>query len=157
MAFNPLRSRWQLWAHMPHETDWSMASYTPIMTITHVEELIALTHALPEKLVSCCMLFFMRESIHPTWEDPNNCNGGCFSYKVSNNVVPETWKELWGILAGETLDPELTSAITGMSVSPKKGFCVFKIWMKNTLHQDPTKIITKMLKSQGCIFKRHNE
>ena len=155
MEFHPLHTRWQLWAHLPLETSWSMESYTPIMTITHAEELIALTQALPDKLVSCCMLFFMRESVHPTWEDPQNCDGGCFSYKVTNKSVPETWKELWGILAGEIL--EMTADITGMSISPKKGFCVLKIWMKNTKHQDPTEIVASLLKPQGCIFKRHKE
>ena len=28
--------------------------------------------------------YFLRTGIKPTWEDPRNRDGGCFSYKVSN-------------------------------------------------------------------------
>ena len=157
MALHPLPSQWQLWAHLPHDSDWSMASYTPVMKLAHVEELLALTHALPDKLITNCMLFFMRDAIHPTWEDPKNRNGGCFSYKVPNKAVADTWKEAWVLLAGETVgDKALAAAVTGLSVSPKKGFCVVKIWMTNSEHQNPVKIHSRLLKPQGCMFKRHN-
>jgi len=157
MALHPLPSQWQLWAHLPHDNDWSMASYTSVMKLTYVEELIALTHAMPEKLIASCMLFFMRDTVHPTWEDPKNRDGGCFSYKVPNKSVADTWKELWMLLAGETVgDKALAAAVTGLSVSPKKGFCVVKIWMTNSEHQNPTKIASRLLKPQGCMFKRHN-
>lgn len=157
MALHALQSRWQLWAHLPHDTDWSMDSYTSVMKLSHVEELLALTHALPEKLISTCMLFFMRDDVHPTWEDPRNKDGGCFSYKVPNKMVAETWNELWMLLAGETVgEKTLAAAVTGLSVSPKKGFCVVKIWMTNSDHQNPAKIMSRLLKPQGCMFKRHN-
>jgi hypothetical protein len=153
---NRLPSSWQLWAHLPHDTDWSMTSYTPVMKLSHAEEIVALTHALPEKLVTNCMLFFMREDVLPTWEDPKNREGGCFSYKVPNKAVAETWKELWMLLAGESIG-DMASDVTGLSVSPKKGFCVMKIWMTNSKHQNPLKIMSKTLKPQGCIFKRHSD
>ena len=30
---NPLFDKWVLWAHLPHDTDWSIKSYKPIMEI----------------------------------------------------------------------------------------------------------------------------
>jgi len=156
MEFHPLSSPWQLWAHLPNDNDWSIESYISVMKLKYVEELIALTHALPEKVVSTCMLFFMRDGVHPTWEDPKNRDGGCFSYKIPNKAVADTWRELWMLLAGETVgDASLAAAVTGLSVSPKKGFCVMKIWMTNTEHQNPIKIMSRLAKPQGCLFKSH--
>ena len=33
---HPLYDKWVLWAHLPHDTDWSLKSYKKIMTITSV-------------------------------------------------------------------------------------------------------------------------
>ena len=158
MSFHPLETQWMFWAHLPHDIDWSMASYIPIMKITYVEELITLAHTLPEKLISSCMLFYMRDNVHPTWEDANNRAGGCFSYKIANKNVAECWKDLSYAISGESLsdDVGLSAAITGMSISPKKGFCILKIWMKTCQYQNAAALRSVHLKPQGCIFKRHN-
>jgi len=153
-----LRTTWQLWAHLPHDTNWGLDSYVNVMTAKHAEDLTSLKHTVPEKLVSSCMLFFMREAIDPIWEHPSNRDGGCFSYKISNKIVADTWWELCMLVAGESIstDSALTKAITGVSVSPKKGFCVVKIWMANLNHQNASKIECSM-KAPGCLFKRHSE
>ena len=67
--YNKLSDKWTLWAHLPHDTDWSMKSYKQIYTVSTVEETIAITETLPQILVQNCMLFWMREGIKPTWED----------------------------------------------------------------------------------------
>ena len=89
-----LSDRWTLWAHLPHNTDWSINSYIKIYTFTSVEETIAISETMPSVLVENCMLFLMRDGVKPTWEDPKNRNGGCFSYKISNKSVCKVWKEL---------------------------------------------------------------
>ena len=89
-TFHKLSDNWTIWAHLPHNTDWSIKSYIPIYTFTNIEETIAVTETLPAILVENCMLFIMKEGIKPTWEDPKNRNGGCFSYKVSNKTRPRS-------------------------------------------------------------------
>ena len=42
VAENPLYDKWVLWAHLPHDTDWSLNSYKNIMEIDTVEGMIAL-------------------------------------------------------------------------------------------------------------------
>jgi len=154
---HPFQQEWMLWAHLPHDTEWSLPSYTQLMKITYVEELIALTHTLPDKLVTNCMLFFMKHPISPIWEDPKNRGGGCFSYKVPNKSVTETWKELLMLVAGDTLteDAEFNKSVTGVSISPKKGFCILKIWMTSCAHTHPEKVRSSLLKPAGCMFKKH--
>jgi hypothetical protein len=157
--YNKLSDKWTLWAHLPHDTDWSIKSYKQIFTVSNVEETIAITETLPPILVQNCMLFWMREGIKPTWEDPKNRNGGCFSYKVVNKTVFESWKELTYCTLGNTISKQISfvDKVTGFTISPKKNFCIVKIWMADCTNQNPA-IVTNEIKgivSQGCIFKKH--
>jgi len=158
-TFHQLANRWTLWAHLPHNTDWSITSYIPIATFTTVEDTLAVTETLPSILVENCMLFIMKEGIKPTWGDPKNRNGGCLSYKVSNKNVYKVWKDLTYVVAGETISKNtgFVSCVTGITISPKKNFCIIKIWMSDCSHQNPGVITldVKGLTAQGCLFKKH--
>lgn len=149
-----LPDTWVLWAHLPQNQSWEADSYISIMKVSHVEEVISLTHALSETLITKCMLFWMKEGVMPMWEDVENKNGGCFSYKLSTRLV-ESWRDMSFCLTGKTLttNNDFNTNIIGISISPKKNFCILKVWMKSCTYQDPTKIT--VLKSNGCIFKKH--
>ena len=156
--FHPLNSDWVYWAHLPHDTDWKLDSYKTVLNFNKAEEIISLNEMLPEALVKNCMLFIMRKGITPIWEDKQNRNGGCFSYKISNKNVLETWKNLTYNLVGENLTNDLRflKTINGITISPKKNFCIIKIWCSTNLYQDPHKIIDiKGLVREGCLFKKH--
>lgn len=157
--FNLLSDKWTLWAHLPHDTDWSISSYKKIYTMGTVEDSIALTETLPDVLVKNCMLFLMKEGIKPIWEDPKNRAGGCFSYKISNKCVYEVWKELSYVLVGESISsqPSFVANVTGITISPKKNFCIIKIWMSNCANQNPCIVTSEVkgLTSNGCLFKKH--
>ena len=153
-----LSDKWTLWAHLPHNTDWSLKSYIPIYTFTNVEETIAVTESMPATLIENCMLFIMKKGISPTWEDPKNRDGGCFSYKVLNKNVSKAWSELTYRVAGGSIssNEHFINSVTGITISPKKNFCIIKIWMTNCNHQNPTVVAAvKGLQSQGCLFKKH--
>jgi len=158
-TFHPLANRWTLWAHLPHDTDWSIKSYIPIETFATVEDAIAVTETLPAILVENCMLFLMKEGIKPTWEDPKNRNGGCFSYKVTNKIVYKAWKDLTYVVVGETISKNINyvNCVNGITISPKKNFCIIKIWMSDCNNQNPQVVTTdlKTLSPQGCLFKKH--
>jgi len=154
-----LSDRWTIWAHLPHDTDWSVKSYRKIYTVNTVEETIAIVETLPEVLVKNCMLFIMREGISPVWEDPQNRNGGCFSYKIANKFVYDVWKEMSYVLTGETISSDISfsKSVTGITISPKKNFCIIKIWMRDCKNQNPN-IVSAELKGitpYGCLFKKH--
>ena len=119
-----LKHNWILWAHLPQDPDWSLNSYKVIDTVTTIESTISLMSALPSGFVKNCMLFLMRDGIKPHWEDVQNRNGGCFSYKVLDKNIFETWKQLSFIVAGNSLSDDLNfnSKVTGITISPKKSF-----------------------------------
>ena len=154
----PLFDKWVLWAHLPHDTDWSLDSYKDIMCMKYAEDVVSLYSFLPEILVKNCMLFLMREGITPTWEDEKNRSGGCFSFKIPNKTVSSVWKRLSYVLMGETIsnDIKLLRAANGITISPKKSFCIIKIWMANCKHQNPAALGSiPGLTIQGCLFKKH--
>ena len=158
-SYHDLSDKWTLWAHLPHNTDWSIKSYIPISTFATVEDTLAVTETLPAILVENCMLFMMREGIKPTWEDPKNRNGGCFSYKVSNKHVYKVWKDLTYVVVGSSIskNANFVNCVTGITISPKKNFCIIKIWMTDCNNQNPS-IVTSEVKGlipQGCLFKKH--
>ena len=154
-----IKSKWVLWAHLPQDSDWTFKSYKKVYEFKTLEDAIVITDITPDPLIKSSMLFVMKEGIAPMWEDPKNRNGGCFSYKVSNKNVCEVWKELNYVLVGETISTEVSfvNCVTGITISPKKNFCIIKIWMTNCDYQNPTKVTTEIkgLLSQGCIFKKH--
>ena len=157
-AHHPLHDKWVLWAHLPHDTDWTLTSYIKIMELNYVEEVISLLNSVPALMVKNCMLFFMRKGINPTWEDSKNKDGGCFSFKVLNKNVANVWKDLSYVLTGETIsnDPKFQEKVTGITISPKKSFCILKIWMETLEYQSP-RVISEIngLTITGCIFKKH--
>tara|TARA_Y100000741_G_scaffold344490_1_gene309113 strand:+ start:90 stop:614 length:525 start_codon:yes stop_codon:yes gene_type:complete len=155
---NKLNSAWTMWAHLPHDTDWSISSYKKIMTFNTIEEILSLLEIIPEKMVKNCMLFIMRDETKPTWEDPINRNGGCFSYKIFNKNVISIWNLLCYALIGESMSNNIDfcNSISGLTISPKKNFCIIKIWMSNCNNQDHKSIIEmEGLNSHTCIFKKH--
>jgi len=155
-----LKDDWVLWAHLPHNTDWSMKSFIQIDTINTVERVLALNNYIPGEFIQNCMLFYMRKGIDPIWEDPNNCNGGCFTFKIFNKDVPKLWKDLMCVVSGETLsdDADFNTTVNGITVSPKRTFCIIKVWMKTNKYQNFKKIRPlRNLSTAGCKFKKHQE
>jgi len=159
LELHRIKYKWNLWAHLPQDPDWTLKSYKKIFQFQTVEETIGITESLPEGLVKNCMLFVMKDGIVPMWEDVKNRNGGCFSYKVSNKNVYELWRDLTYALIGETIstNASFVNSVTGITISPKKNFCIIKIWMTNCDHQNP-QVVTSDVKNlipQGCLFKKH--
>jgi hypothetical protein len=122
------------------------------------EEAIAIFEVLPPKLVMNCMLFLMRSGIVPMWEDAQNRNGGCFSYKVANKEVNSAWKQLSYVTVGETISTNMNVVpiVNGITISPKKNFCIIKIWMANCNFQNAG-VIRELegITAHGCLFKKH--
>lgn len=126
-----LPCKWAMYYHSPEDKDWSSKSYTKVMTLSTLEDFCALQSALPDFCLHYGMFFLMRNGIMPTWEDPKNTNGGCWSYKVPLSKVSNIWRDMTIQLIIEKLS-SVPNLINGISISPKRGFCVVKIWNRNS-------------------------
>lgn len=160
-SLHSLKNKWVLWAHLPHDSDWTLNSYKIIATFSTAEDAIAITETLPDTLIKNCMLFVMKEGITPMWEDVKNRNGGSFSYKITNKLVVDVWKEITFVLVGDTISSNVkfTNSVTGITISPKKNFCIIKIWLSNCENQNPTLVTSELtgINSQGCLFNKHDK
>jgi hypothetical protein len=153
-----LLGKWDLYYHLPHDKNWDLSSYKMIASeIDTMETVIALNETVPESIVKYAMLFIMRTGITPSGRIPKTAQGA-FSFKVINRQVHEVWKTLFYALCGETLfdDEHINKHVTGITVSPKKNFCIIKIWLDTCQYQDPNVLIDiTNLQKQGCLFKKH--
>ena len=156
---NILNGKWDLYYHLPSNSNWDLSSYKIIMKdISTVEEVISLNEKIHESIVKNSMLFLMRSGITPLWEDPKNRYGGCFSFKVVNKQVYSIWKALFYSVCGESLclDNNNSNNINGITISPKRHFCIIKIWFNSCDFQDPNILINiEGLQKHGCLFKKH--
>ena len=88
------------------------------------------------------MFFLMRkldnQCIYPQWEDKNNRQGGYWSFKVLKTKSEECWFELMiYTISEQILKNSIDFAdINGISISPKKNFCILKIWNKDSTCND---------------------
>ena len=134
MNNNTLSNNWNLWFHSPFENDWSINSYKQIFSFSTLEDCIRIVENIHHEIYEKYMVFFMKNDIKPIWEDENNKFGGCFSYKILSSEIYEYSKIFIYLIIGNTLldNKEVLNNITGISISPKKNFCIFKIWIKDT-------------------------
>ena len=128
-----LENNWMMWIHYIYDNDWSINSYKQIYSFDTLEDLIRLNNFLNNNILSNLMIFFMKDNIKPIWEDNNNKYGGSFSYKISNNLLENVWKKLvYSILCNTLTDDEtILKNINGISISPKKNYCIIKLWLAN--------------------------
>ena len=144
---------WNFYIHLQNVDDWSFSSYHNILSINTPEQAILLNDEINFDLIKKTMLFVMKDNIKPMWEDPLNKNGGGFSFKVHNKYIEGVWKKLFFMLMGGSLS---NKQINGISLSPKKSFCIVKVWMKDCNFMNPD-ILTNIehMDKTGCIFKKH--
>ena len=119
-----LDNKFTLWFHNPNDTNWAIDSYHQILTFSTVEEFWVLSKSLSSSLIEKCMFFLMKEGIEPIWEDPENLNGCCISFKIDKADCYSVWEDLTIHLITNSLNGK----INGASVSPKKLFNITKIW-----------------------------
>jgi len=135
-----LNDLWSFYFHDPLNNDWNLSSYIKVKDICSVDD-FWVVHNTFKKQIHMGMFFVMREHVFPCWDDPYNKDGGCLSIKVLKQELIPFWEELCMRTLGETLVvPEKRSDIwdniNGISTSPKKHFCIIKIWLKSHAYSD---------------------
>jgi hypothetical protein len=155
-----LNDIWSLYFHDPYNEDWTYGSYIKVVDTSSVDEFWVINNITNDK-IHCGMFFYMREYIFPCWDDENNKNGGCLSLKVLKHDMMEFWEELCVRLLGETLlkeeHREHWNLINGISTSPKKYFCIIKIWIKGSEIADVRKFNLPAKYHGEVLYKSNQE
>lgn len=161
-SLSMLQDVWTLYFHDPNDVDWNLSSYVRLGDISSVADYWDYRTATASYL-SRGMFFVMREHVFPCWDDKMNINGGCLSMKVLKDDMPIYWDNLLVHMLGERLfdpkrndedggkndrdgvkqtkddddeDEDAWSVVNGLSVSPKRYFCIIKIWLRDEKHKD---------------------
>lgn len=158
MTTNTLNNIWVLWFHNA-SNDWTINSYIKVSEIKTIEEFWEIYLRLNNFIVQGGMFFLMKKNIEPLWENDENINGGCWSYKINKNDSLNAWTELSMYLCSEKLlkNEKLFSKINGISISPKKSFCILKIWNNDSKLNAIDSIYDKIpyFYTSKCIYKAH--
>jgi hypothetical protein len=123
-----LNDTWRAFFHDPNDSDWTMQSYDSLMTVCSVKD-AWLLHNTIQEVITTGMFFIMRDHVFPCWDDKHNIDGGCVSLKVAQKHTVRIFRELSQRMLGETLTDDNWDHINGISVSPKRGFNIIKLWL----------------------------
>lgn len=126
------KNKWNIWFHHTKD-DWSINGYRKIYTIETISDFWKLYNNW-DKLggINSKHFFIMKNNITPMWEDEENKNGGCWSFKIQEKESPQLWEELSLYLVSETIS-KINDDIQGLSICLKKNnHSIIKIWNKDT-------------------------
>ena len=87
-------NKWSLWYH--HEKDnWKISGYKKIYDINNSNDFWKLYNNWDKiKGINYKHYFLMKENIIPIWEDSENINGGCWSFKINEENTINLWTDL---------------------------------------------------------------
>jgi hypothetical protein len=169
MEKHSLNSTWVIWYHNPSDNNWETSSYIKLYEFNTLEGFFTFQNTWKNNLprLNLSMMFMMKkldnyEFIYPMWEDKNNQPGGCWSFKVPSTNIEQVWLQLcFHIISDNTcVTQEANEGINGISFSPKKGFCIVKIWNSSTDNREISVLngdINSFMDLGTCIYKSHME
>lgn len=163
-----LKSTWVIWYHNPSDNNWDTNSYVKLYEIQTLEDFFRFQNSRKNTLprLDLSMMFLMKkldeydEYIYPMWEDKNNQPGGCWSFKVNSEKINNVWSKLCFYILSENIgvSDEVNNTINGISFSPKRGFCIVKIWNSTTEIHDRYELnegLDTFMSLNECLYKSH--
>jgi hypothetical protein len=122
---------WTLYFHSPEETKWTLNTFVNLGSIKTWKDFWTIIEALKAESFSDGMFFMMRDPIPPLWEDHRNIRGGCYSFRCQKKDASEIYVNYVIACMLGTLASHPENSINGISISPKRGFNIIKVWNTN--------------------------
>lgn len=128
---------WSFWYHSSREPNWGRDSYVFLHKTQNAEEFWGVFKMLGIKHYDNGIVFIMRDDVFPDWSSPENIEGGFLSYKISSGGkkdifldIVKSWVER---LISNSLSLDSSIIPNGISISPKSGHCILKVWFSKQL------------------------
>lgn len=125
-----LERKWIVYFHDYMDTNWNRESYEKLSDITNIIDFWTVFNIIKDKL-SLGMFFFMKEDIFPKWDDNENIKMSYMSIKILKTNASEFMEQILTHLLTEKIFLDNPDLINGISISPKKNFCICKIWINS--------------------------
>lgn len=121
---------WTLYFHSPAEKRWSIDTFHKLGTVSTWSEYWSLVNALEDPKWGRGMFFWMQGTVPPLWENYQNIKGGSYSLCIGETDSIDIFHR-YTIGCMMKIVTGLEDIVQGITISPKKGFHVIKIWNKD--------------------------
>jgi hypothetical protein len=119
---------WTLYFHSPEETKWTLNTFISLGSMKNWREFWSVIDTLKEASLSDGMFFMMRDPSPPLWESHQNIRGGCYSFRCQKKDASEIYLNYIIAAMIDSLAGHPENRINGISISPKRGFNIIKVW-----------------------------
>lgn len=152
---------WTIYVHEPDDKSWTSDSYKRISPITSWEMLGSVIRELGAHRITNGMMFGMRGDTSPLWENSANIRGGSYCIKVNRRNAAEIYQlYLVAAASGSATTDAAANPIVGVTMSPKKGFCIIKLWNANAkAFKNPSDIVIlhDEIKVEEILYRPHTD
>jgi hypothetical protein len=151
---------WTLYFHEPEDKSWTPESYKRIQSVSSWEDLGAVLSEMGPSRILNGMVFCMSGDISPLWENKSNIRGGSYCLKVSRKISMELYQLYLAAAACGVATVDPSNSIVGVTMSPKKGFCIIKLWNANAKAFNKPSDIAMLhpdVKVEEILYRPHTE
>lgn len=152
------RQSYSLYYHDPDNEDWSEESYKKIGTPKTFDEMFAMMHEIGAKRFLEGMYFWMLDPYPPMWEHRLNKRGGSYSIKIHQENALDCFEQYMAAAVLKLIALNSENTIVGITISPKKGFNIIKLWNLQSLSykkETDIRIFSPNLTYTDIIYKPH--
>jgi hypothetical protein len=151
---------WSVYYHEPEDSSWTAESYKRLQVVDSWEALGQILRELGTHKVTNGLLRIMRGDTSPLWENKVNIRGGSYCLKISRRNAVEVFQRYLAAaaLGSSAVDP--ANEIVGVTISPKKGFCIIKIWTvdcKRFGKATDLPILHEEVRHEEILYRPHTE
>jgi hypothetical protein len=104
------------------------------------------------------MFFLMKDPYLPLWEHRTNIHGGSYCIKVPEANAIETFQRYAAAAILEVVSTDSKNTIIGVTISPKKGFHILKLWnLSSKIYNKPTEVqcYGEGMKGADILYRPH--
>ena len=132
---------WTLYFHDPEDTKWTPDSYKRIGAFSDFESMWGTLNKINSDRFLAGMFFLMKDPFLPLWEHRSNIHGGSYCIKIPESQAYESFQRYAAAAILNMVSKEEKNNIVGVSISPKKGFHILKLWnLTSRVYNKPTDV-----------------
>jgi hypothetical protein len=151
---------WTAYYHEPEDETWDDKSYKRLQVLESYEALGTFLKELGPHKTTNGLLRIMRGPISPLWDDNANIRGGSYCLKVGRRNAVAIFERYVAAAARGICAKDPKNEIVGVTISPKKGSCIIKIWNMNAkAFRNPADILLlhDEVKEEEILYRAHTE
>jgi len=151
---------WTVYFHEPEDKSMTADSYKRLQVVSSWESLGALLRELGPHKTTNGLLRVMKGEFSPLWENRANIHGGSYCLKVTRRNSVEVFQRYLAAAALASAARDPANEIVGVTISPKKGFCIIKIWNLNAKRfNQPSdlQLLHEEIKVEEILYRCHTD